>query len=193
MRGQAFICSLLPAVPEAPWVGQQEVPLKKLTFPQPFKHQHPPVQNINQVFEEQLTFGQRAADLVAGTMGSWGFIILQSLMLLLWIVLNVIGWVNHWDPYPFILMNLVLSMQAAYAAPIIMMSQNRQAAKDRLEAHNDYLINLKAEEEIKAILDHLLAQDQALSQIHQSLLDLEMTVRNGDGQQQSSNREDIGK
>jgi uncharacterized membrane protein len=79
---------------------------------------------------------------------------------------QITGWINHWDPYPFILMNLILSTQAAYAAPIIMMSQNRQAAKDRLEAHNDYLINLKAEEEIKAILDHLLAQGQALSQIH---------------------------
>jgi len=157
-------------------VGRQEIPLKKLTFPQPFKHQHPPVQNVNQVFEEQLTFSQRTADLVAGIMGSWGFIILQSLVLLLWIVLNVIGWIQHWDPYPFILMNLVLSMQAAYAAPIIMMSQNRQAVKDRLEAHNDYLINLKAEEEIKAILDHLLAQDQALSQIHQMLFDLQAVV-----------------
>jgi uncharacterized membrane protein len=150
--------------------------LKKLTFPQPFKHQHPPVQNITRVFEEQLTFGQRTADWVAGTMGSWAFIIAQSLALLLWIVLNVIGWIKHWDPYPFILMNLMLSMQAAYAAPIIMMSQNRQAARDRLEAHNDYLINLKAEEEIKVILDHLQAQDLALSQIHQMLFDLQASV-----------------
>ena len=148
--------------------------MRKLVFPQPFKHHHPPVQNVNQVFEEQLTFGQRTSDWVAGTMGSWTFIIIQSLGLLLWIVLNVIGWINHWDPYPFILMNLVLSMQAAYAAPVIMMSQNRQAAKDRLEAHNDYLINLKAEEEIKAILDHLLAQDQALADMHRMLLELQM-------------------
>ena len=179
MRGQFFIWSLLPDVPSVIRVGQQEIPLKKLTFPQPFKHQHPPVQNINQVFEEQLSFGQRTADVVAGSMGSWSFIIVQSLILLLWIVLNIVGWIKHWDPYPFILMNLGLSMQAAYAAPIIMMSQNRQAARDRLEAHNDYQINLKAEEEIKVILDHLQAQDQALAEMHRILLELRI---GGDGQ-----------
>lgn len=150
--------------------------MKKLTFPQPFKHRHPPVQNVNRVFEEQLTFGQRTADWVAGTMGSWPFIIVQSLALLMWIVLNVIGWINHWDPYPFILMNLMLSMQAAYAAPIIMMSQNRQATRDRLEAHNDYQINQKAEDEIRVVLDHLAAQDQALGQIYQMLTDLQAVV-----------------
>ncbi len=70
-------------------------------------------------------------------------------------------------------MNLVLSLQAAYAAPIIMMSQNRQAARDRLEAHNDYLVNQKAEEEIRAILDHLAAQDQGLTEIHRLLTELQ--------------------
>jgi uncharacterized membrane protein len=147
--------------------------LIKLKFPEPFKHRHPPVQNVNVIFEEQLTVGQRAADWVANTMGSWTFIIIQSVMLTCWIVLNVVAWIQHWDPYPFILMNLVLSMQAAYAAPIIMMSQNRQATRDRLEAHNDYQINQKAEEEIRAILDHLAAQDQALTRMAQMLLDLQ--------------------
>ena len=99
-------------------------------------------------------------------MGSWGFIIVQSVLLLGWATLNVIAWVRHWDPYPFILMNLCLSMQAAYAAPVIMMSQNRQAARDRLEAHEDFLINQKAEEEVRAILEHLAAQDRALAEIH---------------------------
>ena len=145
----------------------------KLKFPEPFKHRHPPVQNVNVIFEEQLTVGQRTADWVANTMGSWVFIITQSVLLTGWIVLNVVAWIQHWDPYPFILMNLVLSMQAAYAAPIIMMSQNRQAARDRLEAHNDYQINQKAEEEIRAILDHLAAQDQALTGMAQMLLDLQ--------------------
>ena len=145
----------------------------KLKFPEPFKHRHPPVQNVNVIFEEQLTVGQRTADWVANTMGSWVFIITQSVLLTGWIVLNVVAWIQHWDPYPFILMNLVLSMQAAYAAPIIMMSQNRQAARDRLEAHNDYQINQKAEEEIRAILDHLAAQDQALIGMAQMLLDLQ--------------------
>jgi uncharacterized membrane protein len=127
---------------------------------------------VNEILEEELTFGQRAADWTTNVMGSWTFIIVQSVLLVLWVILNVVGWSKHWDPYPFILMNLVLSLQAAYTAPIIMMSQNRQAVRDRLDAHNDYLINQKAEEEVRAILDHLAAQDQALTQIHQILLDL---------------------
>lgn len=145
---------------------QNSFSLKQLHFPTPFQHQHPPVQNVNEIFEDQLSVGQRAADWVANTMGSWKFIIIQSCILLVWIILNVFAWVQHWDPYPFILMNLVLSMQAAYAAPIIMMSQNRQASKDRLEVHNDFLINQKAEEEIQVILEHLDAQNQAIVQIH---------------------------
>jgi uncharacterized membrane protein len=106
-------------------------------------------------------------------MGSWWFIIVQSFVLIIWVVLNVVAWTKHWDPYPFILMNLVMSLQAAYTAPIIMMTQNRQAMRDRLEAHNDYLINQKAEEEVRAILDHLAAQDRALAQMHQLLLDIQ--------------------
>jgi uncharacterized membrane protein len=78
------------------------------------------------------SFGERAADRVATAMGSWRFIIIQTLIVLLWMVLNVIGVTRHWDVYPFILLNLLFSTQAAYAAPIIMMSQNRQAQKDRL-------------------------------------------------------------
>ncbi len=151
--------------------------LKKLPFPEPFKHEHPPVVNVNEVFAEQLTLGQQAADRVARVMGSWKFIIIQSILLTIWVILNITAWVRQWDPYPFILMNLVLSLQAAYTAPMIMMSQNRQAARDRLEAHNDYLINQKAEEEIRAILDHLAAQDQALGVIHQMLF--EVKAQNG--------------
>ncbi len=138
-------------------------------FPEPFKHEHGPVQNVNEVFAAQLTLGQRAADWIARNIGSWPFIIFQSFVLFVWALLNVTAWVRHWDPYPFILMNLVLSLQAAYTAPMIMMSQNRQAARDRLEAHNDYLTNLKAEEEIRAILTHLAAQDAALADIHRHL------------------------
>ena len=147
--------------------------MKTLSFPQPFSHLHPPVRNVNEILEEELTVGQRAADWTARNMGSWRFIIVQSLILIVWVILNVVAWTRHWDPYPFILMNLVMSLQAAYTAPIIMMSQNRQAIRDRLEAHNDYLVNQKAEEEVRAILNHLAAQDEALAQIHQLLLDLQ--------------------
>ncbi|MCB0010549.1 MAG: DUF1003 domain-containing protein, partial [Anaerolineales bacterium] len=111
----------------------------------------------------------RAADWVATAVGSWRFIIGQTLILILWVILNVTALIKHWDPYPFILMNLFMSLQAAFTAPVIMMSQNRQAARDRLEAHNDFVINLKAEEEIRAVLDHLAAQDAALLTIHQQL------------------------
>ncbi len=138
-------------------------------FPRPFQHEHPPVLDINEVVDKELTSGQRAADWVARTMGSWRFIILQSMLLSVWVVLNVIAWVQHWDPYPFILMNLVLSLQAAYAAPVIMMSQNRQALRDRIEAHHDFLINQKAEEEIRLVLNHLEAQNQALALLVQEL------------------------
>jgi uncharacterized membrane protein len=111
--------------------------------------------NVNEVDEEQLTFGQRFADMVADTIGSWRFIIVQSGILSLWILLNVTAWVNHWDPYPFILLNLALSFQAAYSAPFIMMSQNRQAAKDRLAAEIDHEVNTKAEVGIGLLLQRI--------------------------------------
>jgi len=104
--------------------------------------------NVAQEFEERLTIGQRIADRVAETMGSWTFIIVQSTVLVGWIILNVAAYIKHWDPYPFILLNLGLSFQAAYAAPIIMMSQNRQAQKDRMQTTNDYEVDMKAEMEI---------------------------------------------
>jgi len=126
------------------------------------QHRHPPIVNINQADAQNMTFGARAADAFANAVGSWTFIVTQSVILVLWIVLNVIAWMRHWDPYPFILLNLALSFQAAYAAPIIMMSQNRQSAKDRLMAEQDYLINTKAEEELKAVMQHLEAQDDLM-------------------------------
>ena len=100
---------------------------------------------------DRLTVGQRIADTVAAGMGSWKFIIIQSTILVVWIVLNLTAYVKQWDPYPFILLNLALSFQAAYAAPFIMMSQNRQQDIDRLAAENDHQINIKAELEIESL------------------------------------------
>nr|HET6904846.1 DUF1003 domain-containing protein [Ktedonobacteraceae bacterium] len=130
-----------------------------------YKHDHPPVINVNEVADEELTVGQKVADRVASTVGSWRFIIIQSCILLLWIVLNVVGWFYHWDPYPFILLNLALSFQAAYSAPFVMMSQNRQAEKDRLTAQNDFQTDCKGEEEIRFIMEHLDHQDTVLFQL----------------------------
>ena len=96
-------------------------------------------------------FADRVSDGVASMVGSWPFIIVQSILLILWMALNLTAWVEHWDPYPFILLNLALSFQAAYAAPFIMMSQNRQAAIDRTDARHDYEVNIKAELEIELL------------------------------------------
>jgi CRP/FNR family cyclic AMP-dependent transcriptional regulator len=107
--------------------------------------------NVLQEQEENLTLGQRIADRVADFGGSWPFIILFSVIMTVWMVVNVAS-VANFDPYPFILLNLALSSVAALQAPIIMMSQNRQSTKDKLLAENDYQVNLKAEMEIAALL-----------------------------------------
>jgi len=145
--------------------------MKKFHLPEAFKHGHPRIRNVNEIFYEQLTYGQRASDWVAMIIGSWRFIIIQSALLVVWVILNVLAFIKHWDPYPFILMNLVLSLQAAYTAPVIMMSQNRLEAKDRLESHNDYLINLKAEEEIRTIIAYLETQSETLKEVKKHVID----------------------
>jgi len=110
--------------------------------------------NVAQEFSEQLTSGQRLADKVATFGGSWTFISIFAVVLVIWILLNsfiLIRYRESFDPYPYILLNLFLSMLAAIQAPIILMSQNRQAYKDRLSAEHDYEVNLKAELEIMAL------------------------------------------
>jgi len=134
-----------------------------------FKHDHPPVIDVNKVADERMTLGDKVADTVASTVGSWRFIIIQSFILTCWIILNVTAIVFHWDPYPFILLNLALSFQAAYAAPFVMMSQNRQASKDRLMAESDYRCNIKGEEEVRNIMEHLDHQDLVILQILKSM------------------------
>jgi uncharacterized membrane protein len=107
--------------------------------------------NWHEKHTENLSFGSRLADSVARGMGSWKFIILQTLLVILWMGLNLIGFFYHWDVYPFILLNLLFSTQAAYAAPIIMMSQNRQNERDRMQAKADYQTNIDAKLEIEAL------------------------------------------
>lgn len=104
---------------------------------------------------ESLGFGERLADKVASGMGSWRFIIIQTIIVAFWMILNVIGYIRHWDEYPFILLNLVFSTQAAYAAPIIMMAQNRQSERDRAQALADYQTNLDAKKEIENLQEML--------------------------------------
>lgn len=111
--------------------------------------------NWHQKHVEALGFGSRLADAVAKGMGSWNFIIIQTILVILWMSLNLVGFFYHWDVYPFILLNLLFSTQAAYAAPIIMMSQNRQSDRDRVQAQADYQTNIDAKLEIEALMKKL--------------------------------------
>jgi uncharacterized membrane protein len=106
----------------------------------------------------QRTIGQKSADIVTKFVGSWGFIIVSAIFVALWAATNIYGWINSWDPYPFILLNLFLSILAAIQAPIILMSQNRQNEKDRVRSEYDYSVNRKAErliEELKKQINRI--------------------------------------
>jgi len=133
-----------------------------------YKHDHPDVKNVNELVRESRRLGQRVADKIAAVVGGWPFIIVQSCLLCCWIAANIYLATHFrakaFDPYPFILLNLALSFQAAYTGPIVMMSQNRQNEKDRLSAQSDYECNMKAEKEIRIIMDHLTHQDNILVQ-----------------------------
>lgn len=100
---------------------------------------------------EELSFGDVVADRLTREIGSWRFIGIYLVLLLVWMGVNTLAWVRHWDPYPFIFLNLVLSFQGAFAAPVILMSQNRQEERDRLEEQRDHAINLQAEREVADI------------------------------------------
>lgn len=103
----------------------------------------------------KLDFGQKSADRITKIVGSWKFIIIQSIILVIWIILNITAYIQHWDPYPFILLNLMLSFQAAYTAPIILMSENREADRDRRKTAMDLSTDRKAEREIEEIQEKL--------------------------------------
>ena len=111
--------------------------------------------NINETFQDRLTYGQRVADRVAEFGGSWSFIFIFSTVIVGWVTVNAWMLTAPPDPYPFVFLNLILSMLAAVQAPVIMMSQNRQAAKDRVAAAHDYEVNLKAELEIISLHEKL--------------------------------------
>ena len=138
-----------------------------------------PVENVNAMHDDTITRGQRIADAVTRNVGSWRFVIVQSCLLGIWIVTNLLltayevrlhGWnVRAFDPAPFILLNLFLSFQAAYTAPFIMMSQNRQADKDRIAAEHDFHVNIRSEATIHAVLAHLRAQDDVMLTILRQL------------------------
>lgn len=123
----------------------------------------------HQKHERAATFGQRLADTVARGMGSWRFIIIQSGVVIAWMTLNLIGIVAHWDVYPFILLNLLFSTQAAYAAPIIMMSQNRSAARDKVQAEHEYQTTELELKTLKEILDENTALTREIHKLRSSI------------------------
>jgi uncharacterized membrane protein len=138
-------------------------------------------ENTEAEFEVKRTFGERLSDHLANFGGSWSFLIIFAGVLCVWMAFNVIAAKEQFDPYPFILLNLVLSCVAAVQAPIIMMSQKRQEAKDRLRSENDYRVNLKAELEIRHLhekIDHILTRQwERLAEIQQ--IQLEMMQETG--------------
>lgn len=121
----------------------------------------PNQKNWHAKHRESLNVAQRIADAVASGMGSWTFIITQTIIVVAWMALNIIAYVHQWDPYPFILLNLLFSTQAAYAAPIIMMSQNRQNERDRHQALEDYQTNLESKTEIEQLQKDLSRIEEA--------------------------------
>jgi uncharacterized membrane protein len=132
-----------------------------------------PEKNWHEQESDTRTWGEKLADSVAEGMGSWRFIIIQTLIIIVWTALNVIGIAFQWDPFPFILLNLLFSTQAAYAAPIIMMSQNRQSDRDRAQAKADYETNLRAKEEIEELQTRLARiEDDKLDQIFKILQEI---------------------
>lgn len=152
-------------------------------------------QNVEFLLEQKATFGERIADRVAGFGGSWGFIMAFGATIAVWMAANILILSKSFDPYPFILLNLVLSCLAAIQAPIILMSQNRQAARDRIRSENDYRVNLKAELEVRHLHDKLdlllngqwqkLMEVQAIQmEIMEELMDKRR--ENGSGMRQES-------
>lgn len=150
-----------------------EVRVKTQTFGQRFLH---PVHH--RYHGEQAVLGIRLANAINGFMGSWPFLILQTIIVMIWIAFNVVAWFKHFDPYPFILLNLAFSTQAAYAAPLILMAGNVAAAKDRELWDNDYATNQKAYEKIEG----LERQIKVIVEQNHELLKMMVEQREANGQ-----------
>jgi len=129
------------------------------------QHDHPPVRDLNREVDRKLTFADRVADDFARLVGSWVFVLVQAGIMAFWVILNALNVLHPWDRYPFLFLNLILSLEAALWVSVVLMSLNRLADRDRLRAQHDYELNVKAEEELKALMNHLMHQDEILLQI----------------------------
>jgi uncharacterized membrane protein len=129
------------------------------------QHDHPPVRDLNRETERRMTLADRIAVDFTRLVGSWVFVLAQLGLMLVWVVLNALSVINHWDPYPFQFLNFILILEVAAWVSLVLMAFNRQADRDRIRAQNDYELNVKAEEELKALMNHLMHQDEILLQI----------------------------
>lgn len=111
---------------------------------------------VSQRLQTERTRGERLADAAAAQIGSWRFLIIQTTAVFAWVILNVLAFIGHWDPYPFILLNLLFSVQAAYTGPVLLLSQNRQAERDRAMAEHDFATNTRAEKLIEGVMSEVL-------------------------------------
>ena len=119
------------------------------------QHDHPPVRDLNRDAERRLTFADRVAADFSRLVGSWLFVLVQLAIMVVWIGLNAFNLIRPWDRYPFLFLNLILSLEAAVWVSVVLMALNRQSDRDRLRAQQDYELNVKAEEELKALMNHL--------------------------------------
>jgi uncharacterized membrane protein len=133
----------------------ERAPLIQAEVREKIRRREPIAKNVEAIHEQQLSFGQRLSDKIADIAGSWTFILGFGAVLVIWVSLNSLALLHHWDAYPYILLNLMLSMLAAIQAPVILMSQNREESRDRIRAEHDYEVNLKAELEIEDLRNKL--------------------------------------
>ena len=129
------------------------------------QHDHPPVRDLNRDIERRRTFADRVADDFARLIGSWVFVLVQVGIMVLWVGLNALNLIHPWDKYPFLFLNFILTLEAAIWVSVVLMSLNRLADRDRLRAQQEYELNVKSEEELKALMNHLMHQDEILLQI----------------------------
>ena len=129
------------------------------------QHDHPPVRDLNREVDRKLTLPERIGSDFARLVGSWVFVIAQVGLMVVWVVLNAIGSLAHWDGYPFHLLNLVLTLEVVLFASLVLMALNRMYDRERMRAQHEYELDVKSEEELKALMNHLMHQDEILLQI----------------------------
>jgi len=129
------------------------------------QHDHPPVRDLNREVERRLTLPDRIATDVSRLIGSWTFVLAQVGLMFVWVLLNALNLISRWDPYPFQFLNFIISVEVAVWVSLVLMAFNRQSDRERLRAQNEYELDVKAEEELKSLMNHLMHQDEILLQI----------------------------